>query len=60
VSNVIRFPSCIRVGDFWWHGGQKYKHMGILKKVLTPEEWRRVYDFQTKLILPACPDARQA
>jgi hypothetical protein len=59
VNNVIRFPACIRVGDWWWYAGKKYKHMGVLKKVLAPEEWQRVYEFQTRLIFSACQDAHR-
>jgi hypothetical protein len=51
MSNVILFPACIRVGDWWCHGGRKYKHVGILKSTISPKDWERVYQFDLRRFL---------
>ena len=44
-DKVISFPSCLWYGRQWWHAGKSYKHLGILKELCTPAEWKRIYDY---------------
>ena len=34
MDNVILFPGWIRVSDGLWHGGKKYRHIGIVKETI--------------------------
>ena len=43
MDNVILFPGWIRVSDGLWHGGKKYRHIGIVKETIPVKDWRRLY-----------------
>jgi len=44
-DNVISFPSCRWDGLRWWHAGRSFIHLGKLKDLCTPDEWKRIYDY---------------
>lgn len=43
MDNAILFPGWICVSDGLWHGGKKYRHIGIVKETILPKDWERLY-----------------
>jgi hypothetical protein len=50
-SNVIVFPSCLQIGDWWWYGGKQWKHVGKIKEAVSARDWERLYQWDLRRFL---------
>jgi hypothetical protein len=48
MTNVILFPTCIRIGDWWWHAGRRYRNVAQLEASISEREYRRVYEWDCR------------